>query len=75
MSPLASAGNCAWGKLPVAMSDAETVTFPLRAWPFTVVAVETALRLVNAPAAVVAPVPPLAKPTVPVTLLAVPVVF
>src|SRR5579875_450341 len=37
MSALWSAGSWACGRVPVVMSEAETVTFPDRAWPLTVV--------------------------------------
>ena len=41
ISPLTSAGNCSCGKVPVRISLALKVTFPLSGCPFTVVVVGT----------------------------------
>jgi hypothetical protein len=54
------------------MADMRTfVPFPLKYWPLVVAAAKAFI----APCAVVAPEPPLAMATVPVTFAAVPVVF
>src|ERR1035437_9254800 len=53
------------GSVPVVRSEAETVTLLLKAWPLTVVDVDTAPRFVSAAGAVAAPVPPVAMGTVP----------